>query len=121
MRKLYALVMVLLVLMCILLWIRVPTREFTKESWFNNSDPALTRVEPDRAMRSMIARAKIAHFIDPVVPGRRGIFFDRAWTGPGNDVYLMFGLASMTDEEIVYFGARNNGRLFWKARESRSP
>lgn len=120
-NKFLALITVVIACACVLLWIRVPTREFTDVSWFNSSDLALAPAEPNGAMRRMITRAQIAYFIDPAVPGTHAIFFDRAWSGPGNDIYLTFGLVGMTDEVIIYFGALNSGRLYWKASESRSP
>lgn len=106
----------------ICLWAgHVPTRSFKDSEWFQLEEPSLTRIEPDKIIQGMIKRARIEHFVSPAISDKRVIFFDRAWKAPPNDAYLMFGVANRADVAVVYRGGLEDGRLFWKAENTRSP
>lgn len=100
---------------------RVPTKTFEDKEWFQTEETALKRADRNELINRMIDRARLECFINPAIPHKRVIFFDRAWFAPPKDVYLMFGVVGRADVAVVYRGELRRGRLLWKASNSRSP
>jgi hypothetical protein len=125
--KIFRIAIVLSICICLglvayALIIRVPTKTFRDLEWFQEEEKVLGRIETNERIRQMIRRARIEHFINPATSGKRVIFFDRAWATPTRDaVYLMFGIVGRSDFVVVYRGDLRDGRLLWKAPNSRSP
>ena len=96
-------------------WLRltaVPARKFPYRFWTDPSQgPEITA---DAALLRMVARAERDYWFSPL-PERRGeLKFVVAHSVPPNDVYLAFSRAD-SEELVIYRGAREDGRLLWKA------
>lgn len=70
-------------------------------------------VKPDRQISRMVTRATFDHMFAPIKGLRGKIIFEEA-RGKGDELYLFFRPANVSDSLIVYCGSRHDGKLLWK-------
>src|SRR4051794_2851079 len=64
-------------------------------------------IQPDRGISWMVARARFDHFIAPIEGLRGHIVFEEA-RSKGDEVYLLFRPANVSDCVILYRGRRKD-------------